>query len=199
MNHTFFKSLLCIVTIVSLYACTGSIKISATKVDAASLKNYKTYAWIAPGDTALNSRRDDKVYAGFIENTANKELTKKGLIIDNQNPDVVFVFDTHVDEVVEYRNRPTNSNAAFGFGGYAFGYNGGGGYYYSGTSNPMQGMESSHVIVEEGTLSYSMYDRKTSKKIWQGAAITKVNAKTNIEATIKKATAFIFAKLPIKQ
>ena len=75
----------------------------------------------------------------------------------------------------------------------------GGGYYYSGTANPMAGMESSHIIVEEGTISYSMFDRKTGKLVWKGSAIKELNTKTNIEATIKKATAFIFARLPIKK
>jgi hypothetical protein len=198
MIKTSFRFLLCMLSAVILCSCSGSLKISASKVDRAALEKYKTYAWIAPGDTTLNTRRDDKKYAGFIENSANKVLQSKGMKIDNQNPDVVFMFDTHIDETVEYRQRASNSNAGFGFGGYSYGYNGGGGYYYSGSANPMAGLESSHIIVEEGTLSYSMYDRKASKLIWRGSAVKTLNAKTNIEATIKKATGFIFAKLPIR-
>src|SRR6478609_4282985 len=171
MNQTSLKLLFYLVSTVALFSCSGSLKISASKVDRDQLKNYKTYAWIAPGDTTLNTRRDDKVYAGLIENSANKELQNKGMKIDSQNPDVVFMFDTHIDETVEYRQHPNNSNAAFGFGGYSYGYNGGGGYYYSGSVNPMGGLESSHIIVEEGTLSYTMFDRKTGKAIWQGSAI----------------------------
>jgi len=185
-----------LLSVTSLYSCSGSLKISASKADKADLVNYKSYAWIAPGDTALNTRRDDKVYAGFIERTANAELQRKGMKIDNQSPDVVFMFDTHIDEKVEYRQSPVNNTASFGFGGYAYGYNGAG--YYAGAYNPMQGLQSSSIIVEEGTLSYSMFDRKTGKLIWRGAAAQSLNSKTNIESTIKKATAFIFSKLPIK-
>jgi hypothetical protein len=170
--------------------------VSASKADAAELKNYKTYAWIAPGDTALNTRRDDKIFAGLIERSANKELQKKGMTIDNQNPDAVFMFDTHIDENVENRHAPSNTNAAFGYGGYNYGYYGAG--YYSGVYNPMQGLETTYIIVEEGTLGYSMYDRKTGKILWSGSAVTNLDEKTDVEAVIKKATSFIFAKLPVK-
>lgn len=196
MNQTLLRLLLLIVSVVSLYACAGSLKISSTEVDKAKLKNYKTYAWIAPGDTALNTRRDDKIYAGLIESSANAELKNKGMKIDNQNPDVVFMFDTHIDEKVEERHAANNPNESFGFGGYAYGYNGTGGYY-SGVYNPMNGLQMTHIIVEEGTLGYSMIDRKTGKILWEGWATKNLDAKTDVEATIKKATRFIFAKLPI--
>jgi hypothetical protein len=52
--------------------------------------------------------------------------------------------------------------------------------------------------VDEGTLSYSMFDRKTGKMIWKGSASKNLTNKTNIEATIKEATRSIFRKLPIK-
>ena len=196
MTHASLKLLLGILTAVSLCACSGSLKISASKVDKDELKNYKTYAWIAPGDTALNTRRDDKIYAGLIESSANKELQKKGMTIDNQNPDVVFMFDTHIDEKIEYRKIADNRDASFGFGGYAYGYHGAG--YYTGGYNPNQGFESTHILVDEGTLSYSMFDRKTGKMLWKGAATQNLDNKTNVEATIKKATRSIFSKLPIK-
>lgn len=196
MNKRFLKLLFWMASAAAMYSCSGSLKISASKVDAAELKNYKTYAWIAPGDTSLNTRRDDKIYAGLIESSANKELKNKGMEIDNQNPDAVFMFDSHIDDKVAYRQKPVNENASFGFGGYAYGYNGTG--YYTGAYNPMQGLETTNIIVEEGTLSYSMFDRKTGKMLWNGSAVKNLNAKTDIEATIKKATSFIFTKLPIK-
>lgn len=196
MNQTPFKILLSIIVAVLLYACSGSLKVSASKADPAELKKYKTYAWIAPGDTALNTRRDDKIFAGLIEESANKELKNKGMKIDNQSPDAVFMFDTHIDEKVENRHAPSNTNGSFGYGGYTYGYYGAG--YYSGVYNPMQGLETTYIIVEEGTLGYTMYDRKTGKILWSGSAITNLDEKTDVEAVIKKATSFIFSKLPIK-
>lgn len=194
MSLTSNKLLTLLFVSVLLYSCSGSMNVSASKADPAELKNYKTYAWIAPGDTALNTRRDDKIYAGLIESSANKELKNKGMKMDNQNPDVVFMFDTRIEERVEYRNSP-NTTAPFGSGGYAYGYNG---VYYSGAYDPMYGLKTSPITIEEGTLSYSMFDRKTGKLMWKGAVIKNLTSKTNIEATIKKGTILVFAKLPIR-
>lgn len=177
-------------------SCTSSLKIWASKTDANELNKYKTYAWIAPGDSALNSRRDDKLYAGLIESAANKELQKMGMKLDNQNPDAVFMFDTKIDEKVVTRKAAETGYNAYGYGGYAYGYNGAG--YYSGAYNPMRGLETASMLVDEGTLSYLMYDWKTGKLVWQGTAKKDLNKKTNIESTIKRAANFIFAKLPIK-
>lgn len=195
MTHG-FKLLLCIVSAVTFYSCSG-IKVSISKGDPDELKKYKTYAWIAPGDTALNTRRDDKMYAGLIQKLANQELQDKGMKIDNQNPDAVFMFDTRIEDKSASRNNPTTAAPyGYGYGGYTYGYTGSA--YYSGAYNPMHGLESSVMIVEEGTLSYSMFDRQTGKLLWKGSAAKTLKPKTNIEATIKKATRFIFAKLPIK-
>lgn len=186
-----------IVCAISLSSCTSSLKIWASKVQPAEVKNYKTYAWIAPGDTALNTRRDDKLYAGVIEKAANKELQKKGLKLDNQNPDVVFMFDTKIDEKVVTRKTAETNDGAFGFGGYNYGYYGSG--YYAGNVNPMRGLETAPMLVDEGTLGYSMFDRNSGKLIWQSTAKKDLSKKTNIGSTIKRATKFMFAKLPMKQ
>ncbi len=195
MNLTSLRLLLCMASAASLLSCSG-LKVTASGPDADQLKKYKTYAWVAPGDTALNTRRDDKAYAGLIESFADAELADKGMKIDNQNPDAIFMFDTKIEDRAETRSSASN-NAPLSFGGYSYGYHGSG--YYTGAYNPMQGMDSDVMIVEEGTITYSMFDRQTGKLLWKGSATKKVNHKTNIEATVKKATSFIFAKLPIKQ
>lgn len=178
-----------------LVSCGGSMKISSSKVTKGDVQQYKSYAWVAPGDTALNSRRDDKMYSGLIVKSANEELQKKGMTLDSQNPDVVFMFDTRVREDVEYRKIPDNRVRTYN----SYGYSAGGyGVYYAGGYNPMQNLESTSVITEKGTLTYLMYDRKTDKLVWQGSTTRDLTAKTNIEATIKRATKFIFAELPIK-
>lgn len=181
---------------VSCLSCTSSLKIWTSKGDPNELSKFKTYAWIAPGDSALHSRRDDKLYAGLIENSANKELQKKGMRLDNQNPDAVFMFDTKIEEKVVSRKTAETGYNAYGYGGYAYGYNGAG--YYSGAYDPMRGLETAPMLVDEGTLSYLMYDRKTGKLVWQGTAKKDLTRKTNIETTIKRASSFIFARLPIK-
>ena len=152
---------------------------------------------MAPNDTALNTRRDDKVYAGVIQSAANSELKKKGMKIDNQNPDAIFIFDSKIEEQIVYR-QSTTPNAWVGYGGYAYGYVGSGFYTGVSTGGYYNSTETHSVLIDEGVLGYTMYDRKTSKLLWRGAATQKVNNHTDFERSIKKATSFIFAKLPLK-
>jgi len=177
-----------------LISC-SQLKITSSKTDNDDLSAYKTYAWVAPGDTALNTRRDDKRYAVLIEKSANAELQKKGMTIDSQNPDAVFMFDTQIDEKTETRMAPVTDNS-FTIGGYSYGYGGTG--YYAGSYNPMHGLETANITVNEGTISYSMFDRKTGKLLWRGTGSQPLTLKTNIPKVIKKATKFIFTKFPVK-
>lgn len=180
-------------------ACSNSLQTSTYTAVATNLAEYKTYAWVAPGDTALNTRRDDKIYAGLIQTSADKELGKKGMKIDNQNPDAVFMFDTKIEETEEYRQTQVNTGYGYGGMGYGgFGYGYAGPAYYVGSSVPVYQTEVSAVPVDEGTLSYSMYDRKTGKLLWRGVGTQKLDAGTNIERTIKNAASFIFAEMKVK-
>jgi Domain of unknown function (DUF4136) len=183
-----------ILNLLLLASCSGSLKVTSYKKPNANFLNYKTYAWIAPGDTTLNTRRDDKVYAGLIQHSADAELKKKGMTMDSQNPDVVFIFDTHIDEREELRRTPMVTGST-GYGGYAYGYSGAG--YYVGDSAPIYGGGLASISVEEGTLMYSMFDRK-GDLLWRGSGVKTLTAKTDIEKTIKGATRSIFSKLPLK-
>lgn len=187
------------ITICLVCSCANKITTSSYTAAAIDLSAYKTYAWVAPGDTALNGRRDDKIYAGLIQSTADKQLEKKGLTIDNQNPDAVFMFETKIDEKLQYRQTQINSNVGvtYGYGGFGYGYVGPG--YYASSNVPIYQNEVSAVPIDEGTLSYAMYDRKTGKLLWKGVATQKLDAKTNIEHSIKSAASFIFAKLHRKK
>ena len=185
-----------LLSLILLASCSGSLKVSSYKKPETNFSSYKTYAWIAPGDSTLNSRRDDKVYAGFIQHSANDELKKKGMILDNKNPDVIFIFDTKIDEREELRRTPAVSGSGYGgYAGYTYGYSGPG--YYLGDSAPIYGGGLASISVEEGTLMYSMYNRK-GDLLWRGSGVKTLTAKTNIEKTIKGATRSIFSKLPIK-
>ena len=73
--------------IVFMGACSGGIQTSSTTTKGAELKNYKTYAWVKPGDEDDASRKDDKLFSGLILESANKELQKKGFKLDAENPD----------------------------------------------------------------------------------------------------------------
>ncbi|HYI78662.1 MAG TPA: DUF4136 domain-containing protein, partial [Chryseolinea sp.] len=65
-------------------------------------KKFKTYAWLAPGDSVLNRHRRDKLYGGYIVYSADKELAARGLKVDTLRPDAIFLFYTSVKEITTY-------------------------------------------------------------------------------------------------
>ncbi len=201
MNRTLLFTLLFFaLNVCLLSSCSYSIKVSTFKEDGINLSNYKTYAWVAPGDTTLNSLRDDKAFAGVIQQSADAELKKKGMKIDNQNPDAVFIFDAKIEEQIVYRET-TSANPWIGYTGYGYGYGYGyiGSGYYTGSNTQTYFHTETHSnLIDQGILGYTMYDRKTGKLLWRGVATQKITTNPDIERSIKKATQNIFAKLPIQ-
>jgi len=173
---------------ISLASCSSSIETFSDRDTKVDIKKYKTYAWIAPGDSVLNAPRRDKLFGGFIMQTANEELKKKGMRIETNQPDALFVFQTHVEGKVEYTQSPTVS-VGVGIAGPG---------YYAGGSVPVAGGEIRSVNYEEGTLTVNMYDTRTGAQIWIGGAKGVITNSTDIEQMIRTALHYIFMRLPVK-
>ena len=175
-------------------SCADGVHTSSWKAKGVNLKTYKSYAWIVPGDTTLGHRRDDKLYAGAIQTLADVELKAKGMVVDTQQPDVVFMFDTRLEDHVRYTQSP---QVSVGFGVGSPGYYGGPGYYMGGMV-PVAGGEVTANYYKQGTLVIEMYDLKTQKKLWSGWARKELDHTTDMDYTIRKAVHDIFMYLPIK-
>ena len=168
--------------------------VKAQKISADyDLKNdfskYRTYAWLAPGDSVLNRYRREKLYCGYITYSANKELNSRGLQMDTLKPDLIFVFNTNVQEITTYSESPTLSIGV----GVA-----GPGYYVSGMA-PVAGGKITATTEEDGVLSYDMYDTRTGKLVWTAHAGETFLKSDDIEKIIGEVTEKIFKKLPIKK
>ncbi len=174
--------------IVFMGACSGGIQTSSTTTKGAELKNYKTYAWVKPGDEDDASRKDDKLFSGLILESANKELQKKGFKLDAENPQAVFAFDTRVEERVDYTQ---NAYQTVGPG-----YGGPG--YYGAYSAPVHGGQFVAHETVNGMLFIEMYDTKTQKLLWSASAKEEITHKNDVEADIKTAVKHIFMRLSVK-
>lgn len=152
-------------------------------------KTFKTYAWLAPGDSVLNRHRRDKLYGGYIMYAANKELSERGLKMDTLNPDAIFVFYTSVEEITEYSQSATLS----------IGVGVAGPGYYVGGSAPVAGGKVTATTMEDGTLKYVMYDTKTKRMAWSGMANKKFKLSDDVEKMIGYYTDKIFKKYPVKK
>ncbi|HEY5826421.1 MAG TPA: DUF4136 domain-containing protein [Cyclobacteriaceae bacterium] len=150
---------------------------------------YKTYAWLAPGDSVLNRYRSEKVYGGYITYLANLELKGRGMKIDTLMPDAIFVFDTHVQQITKYSQGATLSLgvAVAGPG------------YYAGGSAPVAGGKITASTVEDGTLQYTMYDAQTAQLIWSAHLTKSFKMADDIEKILKEGTEKIFKKFPVKK
>jgi len=192
--------LMLVVATILLTSYITKLKIFSNYDKHTDFSKYKTFAWIAPYDTVISMHRKDKPYGNYIIKTCDAELIKKGMVLDTVNPDVVFMFDTRLNEKIEYKESPTTTvgisvyaPSYYGhnyYGGPAYdpnGYNMGqktptngyptnatgyyGGYYYgAGVSVPISGGKVTEHRVEEGALIVNMYDTKTRRYIWGAGA-----------------------------
>lgn len=171
-----------------LTSCGSTIQTFSDRDTHYDLKNYKTYAWIAPGDSVPNRERPDKFFDHLITRSADAELAKKGMKLDVSNPDALFMYDTQVSEKVKYTQSPTVS-VGIGFGGPG---------YYVGGMAPVAGGHVTASSYEEGTLVFNMFDTKTGNKIWHGGATKVIDSTTDMERTIQTAVRYIYMRLPLK-
>jgi hypothetical protein len=152
-------------------------------------KKFRTYAWLAPGDTVLNRQRRDKLYGGYIMHAANKELEGRGLNGDTLRPDAIFIFYTSMQEITTYSQSPTLSVGV----GVA-----GPGYYMSGSA-PVAGGKITETIEQNGVLKIVMYDTKTGKMVWSGMVKKKFKLTDEVEKIVVNYTVKIFKKFPVKK
>ena len=159
-------------------------------------KKFKTYAWLAPGDSVLNRPDPQKLFGGYVEKAANEELKSRGLNLVKENPDAVLLFFTSSEEFIQYSESATLS-VGVGVGvGYP-GYYGGG--YYVGGSVPVAGGKVTATVKADGSLGYSMYDNSTGKLVWTGKVEKKFKLSDDIAKMIEDYTIKIFKKYPVKK
>ena len=152
-------------------------------------KKFKTYAWLAPGDSVLNRFLKDKLFGGYIRYSANQELSGRGLKMDTLKPDAIFVFYTSVEEITVYSQSATLSVGV----GVA-----GPGYYVSGYA-PVAGGKITESTEEDGVLKYVMYDTETREMVWTGMVEKRFKISDDVEKIIADYTVKIFKKYPVKK
>jgi hypothetical protein len=169
-----------------------TLKAQAVKVDYDThidFKKFKTYAFLAPGDSVLNRYRDDKLYGGTIMYAVNQELTSRGLVMDTLKPDAIFMFYTSMEEITTYSQSATLS---VGVGVW------GPGYYVAGSA-PVAGGKITATTEEDGALKYVMYDTQTTNLVWSGMLEKTFKLSDDVEKIVLDATVKIFKKFPIKK
>jgi hypothetical protein len=177
-----------------------SAKAQSVKVDydtKTDFNKFKTYAFLAPGDSVLNRYRKDKLYSGTIVYAVNQELKTRGLVMDTLKPDAIFMFYTSMEEITTYSQSATLSvGVGIRAPGYYPGYHSG---YYLAASAPVAGGQITTTTEQEGALKYVMFDTHTGKLAWSGMLEKTFKLSDDVEKIVLDATVKIFKKFPMKK
>ncbi|HET6722498.1 MAG TPA: DUF4136 domain-containing protein [Chitinophagaceae bacterium] len=170
-----------------IYSCSTPAYVE--KDTGTNLSDYQTYMWIdlkASEDDA--SSRATSFADISVHNSVNEELQRWGWREVNDNPDVLVSYDVLVE-----RNVETQSDAVYSQPYSRLYYN----RYtrrWSTIYYPSQflGYQQYQVPVREATISITMMDADTDKKIWQGWTTERLGGSGITDLNVKKSIRNIF-------
>ncbi|MVX35492.1 DUF4136 domain-containing protein [Myroides sp. LoEW2-1] len=134
-----------------LTAACSSVRVNTDYDKSANFTAYKTYAFLKEGVDAAQINDIDKKR---ILNSIDAELTAKGFVKSNDNPDFVISIFTLATKNVNV----THSNYYSPWGYYGYG--------------PYWGPQNTNISTHiEGTLYIDIFDTKNKSLVWQGTGI----------------------------
>ncbi|WP_164510885.1 DUF4136 domain-containing protein [Nonlabens xiamenensis] len=193
-----FKTLTLLLIAVSLTACGPTV--STIKSASADLDSYQTFAYLPNAELELPDREmKDRVNSLVVE-TINENMMDEGYRLDRDNPDLLVLVSTQVDQETETEVDPVY--ASYGFyntpnvtvSPY---YNN---YYFTGyrNYNGVVGYEKDTYQYKEGTLVVQLVDRETKNNVWRGVSSDAIYDIGNIAAMNEMVNA-IFEEYPLKK
>ncbi len=172
---------------VLLTSCSSGPKIIANQDPSIDFSSYRTYAYVQPLSTDRNGVRS--VLSGFLMAATTRELEARGLLRDNQDPDLLVDFVVSTRQKIKSSSQPTTSmsmhrgrGGAGTWGGYSMGVS---------TTSVTQ--------TTEGTLAIDLIDVRRKQLVWEAAATGRVTDKLreNLEDVANAAVADMFARYPV--
>lgn len=179
-----------LVTAALSFSCSSPAYIE--KDNSVNLADYKTYMWVETRSSENDDSKRATAYADIsVHNAVNSELAGWGWKEVTENPDVYLSYDIFVERTVTTQQQPVYSRSYTR-------------YYYNPVRRrwspiyyPSQflGYDTYQTPVREGTITITMVDADTDKKIWQGwttetlntSGITDLDAQKSIRNIFKQA------------
>jgi hypothetical protein len=159
---------------------------------------YQTYAWLPDSRSKASSTYDNDIATSRIVDAAGMELDKRGLKLNNRNPDLLIKYTAVVNKETKtydepvYYNAPPRLSPRIGY------YRGRAIYYYS-YNDPFPvyvGSRARKMQIKAGSIMIDIIERKSSKLIWRGWAEGEINDPQKAINDIPEVVANIFKKLP---
>lgn len=169
-----------------IYSCSSPAYVE--KDSSTNLSSYKTYMWVDIKASENDASNRATAFADLsVHNSVNAELSKWGWQEVRDNPDVLVSYDVLVDRNVETQNDPVYSQPYSRL------------YYnpytrrWSTIYYPSQflGYQQYQVPVKEATVTITMIDADSDKKIWQGWTTERLSGSLS-DLDIKKSVRNIF-------
>lgn len=179
-----------------ILASCAAVKVD--KIDAAHLVNYKKYAWVKPETQTTDSQFSSSITEDNIRTAVKNEFAKKGIVEDEQNPDILMMYHIFTKQKTESVANPPAMYPyyGYGFGPRAFVYRGrlvpiGYSTYYSPWNT---GYHTEQFT--DGTLIMDVIDAKTNQLVWRGSMENPVNDASGLSRQFAKESKEILAKFP---
>ena len=178
-----------IVAIASIVLCSCSSPAYVQKDDSVNLSNYKTYMWIDTRSSENDESRRATAYADIdVHNSVSAEVNKWGWREVSENPDVLISYDVFVQRTTETQQQPvyTQPYVRYYYNPYRRRWNP---VYYP---SQFVGYDTYSTPVKEGTITITMVDAQTDKKIWQGWTTERLSAAGISDLDVKRSVRNIF-------
>jgi hypothetical protein len=137
-----------------------------------NLREYSTYAFLPNSNQSVDDKQyQDPVLNQAIVEAIHDNLQQEGYKLDQDNPDLLVLVSTKIQERRKTSIRPRYSYYPYRFGvrGIHPMYNP---YYYYGYMDfgPFAGYDVDEYPYEEGTVIIYLVDRETERTVWKGIA-----------------------------
>jgi hypothetical protein len=164
------------------------------KDDSVNLSDYRTYMWVTTHRNEKDNGKRSTAYADIsIHNAVNAELNKSGWREVNSDPDVLLSYDVLVQRSTEQRTEPvyTQSFTRMYYNPYRHRW---GTIYYP---SQFLGYDVYTQPVKEGTITITMIDARTDRKIWQGWTTETLDRSRITDDEIAQSVRNIFRKFDV--
>jgi len=155
------------------------------------MEDYHTYMWVDTRNTQNNESTRDAQFAEIsVRNYVNSELKEMGWKEVAENPDALVSYDFLVEREVVQQSDPvyTQPFTRYYYNPYTRRWNS---IYYP---SQFMGYDNYEMPVREGTLTISLIDAKTDRRIWQGWTTEEMNNSRLTAVEIGKSIRNIFKK-----
>ncbi|HJS55731.1 MAG TPA: DUF4136 domain-containing protein [Chitinophagaceae bacterium] len=184
---TIFKSAVIICALATINSCSAPAYVE--KDNAINFSNYKTFMWVdtKASEDDVSSRATSFADIG-VRNAVNQELQQWGWKEVTDNPDVLICYDVLVERSVDTQSEPVYSQSYSRL------------YYnpyrrrWATIYFPPQflGYQQYQVPVKEATVTISMIDARSDKKVWQGWTTERLGNAGISDLDVKKSVRNIF-------